>query len=801
MDIPGEKSMNSELHLPSALPEGWRETGKDGLPAEETAGRKRNTLPPDNGKSTLQIITENVFTLFNGLNLMLALALVLASSYRNLLFLAIVAGNTGISIIQEIRARNTIRQLKLLHAPKVQVIREGKEIRVSSDETVEGDLIVVRGGDQIVADCVVISGAGRAVESLVTGESDGISKQRGDWLYSGSYLTEGKIICQAVYVGEESYVGRLTREAKKRKKPESGLMKEMKSLIRLDSMVLLPLGALLFLKQTLMLKLPWTAAVPPPVAAMLGMIPEGLMLLTSVAMAVGVRRLGKRQVLVQELFGIEGLARVDTLCLDKTGTLTTGHMKVESIEPVDCGEEEAHSALSRFLGAFDDRSGTLGALRNTVAPGTETATALQPFSSERKKSAASFQDGKTLILGAPEYVLGEAYGEAMRLRVEAQAEKGRRVILLAEAEGEIRGEQLPPVTRTLALCSLADEMRPSVEETTAYFREQGVELKVISGDNPATVSRIARQAGIEGWDRAVDARELTDPELISEACEKYTVFGRVTPEQKKQLVEALKRRGHTVAMTGDGVNDIPALRAADCSIAMEEGSDATRNAAMITLLESDFAALPEIVLEGRRVINNIARSAKLFLTKTIFSFLLGMFTLFLPTAYPFQPIQMSLVSTWTVGIPGFFLAMEKSRERIRGRFLRNVLMQALPGGIAVALCATAAMLLTLAGWEPAVCSTLATWTAGMIGLLVLARVCWPYDRKRVAILGFSAAAFVLNAVLLGNVYFLTRLHDLEWAALTGLAALGTAVYAGVALGERKLSSRAETRKTAAAVDS
>ena len=786
--------MYSELHLPSELPEGWKQTGSGGLPAEETEGRKRNMLPPDNGKSTVRIITENVFTLFNGLNLLLAFALLLAGSYRNMLFLVIVAANTGISIVQEVRARNTIRRLKLLHAPRVQVIRDGKEISISSEEAVEGDLITARSGDQIVADCIVLSGGGRAVESLVTGESNGIAKKEGDWLYSGSYLTEGKIICQAVYVGDESYVGRLTREAKKRKKPESGLMKEMRNLIRLDSMVLLPLGLLLFLKQTVLLKLPMQAAVPPTVAAMLGMIPEGLMLLTSIAMAVGVRRLGKRQVLVQELFGIEGLARVDVLCVDKTGTLTTGRMQVEKIEPVDCGEEEALASMSRYLGAFDDRSGTLQALRSAVAPGTEPPTALQPFSSRRKKSAASFQDGKTLILGAPEFVL-EHYGDALQQRASRLTEQGKRVLILAEAEGEIRGDQLPPVSRVLCLCSLADEVRPSVRETSSYFREQGVQLKVISGDNPSTVSRIAQLAGIEGWDRAVDARELTDPDRIAEACEKYNVFGRVTPEQKKQLVEALKAKGHTVAMTGDGVNDIPALRASDCSIAMEEGADATRNAAMITLLNCDFASMPEIVLEGRRVINNIARSAKLFLTKTIFSFLLGLFTLFLPTAYPFQPIQMSLVSTWTVGIPGFFLALEKSRERIRGKFLRNVLMQSLPGGIAVTLCATVAMLLTLRGWDPAVCSTLATWSAGMIGILVLSRVSWPFDRIRLGITAGSAAMFALNAVLLGNVYFLTRLQGVEWAAMAGLAALGAAVYTGVALSERALSVRWEARKS------
>ena len=784
--------MKNTLQYPSELPKGWKRTNDQGLNAGEAEKRKKNILPRDDGKPTARIITENVFTLFNGLNLLLAAALILVGSYRNMLFMMVVIFNTGISIVQEVRARNTIRKLKLLHAPKVRVIRDGREEVIAPEAAVEGDLMVLRGGDQVVADSIVLSGGGRAMESLLTGESDDIPKTEGDWLYSGSYLTEGKILCQLVYVGEESYVGRLTKEAKAGKKAESGLMKEMNRLIQLVSAILLPLGLLLFLKQTLLQHLSMESAVPSTVAAMLGMIPEGLILLTSMALAVGVVRLGRKDVLVQELYGIEGLARVDVLCLDKTGTLTTGRMRTDRVEPVDGTEEEARAALSRFLGAFDDRSGTLQALREAVTPGMETPIAIQPFSSARKKSAASFADGKTLILGAPEFVLGQKYGGELKGRVSGLSSEGRRVLILAEASGVIQGDSLPEPGRTLALCSLTDEIRPHVRETTEYFREQGVTLKVISGDNPATVSRIAERAGLEGWDRAVDARELTDERRILEACEQYTVFGRVTPEQKKLLIEAMKSKGHTVAMTGDGVNDIPALRTADCSIAMAEGSDAARNAAQLTLLNSDFSAVPDIVLEGRRVINNITRSATLFLTKTIFSFLLSLLTLVLPVAYPFQPIQMSLVSACTVGLPGFFLALEASRERIRGRFLRTVLMRALPGGVAVALCALLSMLITLFGWAPETCFTLATWMAGIIGVLVLGRVCWPLNLARAGVTVGAAAVFALSAILFEKVFLLVHLRGVEWAALAGLTALGVAAYILTAWLERKLAGRRKT---------
>ena len=767
------------LKLPDRLPENFRYTPEGGLTQTEAEEKIRqgeaNRMTEEDGKSLRRILADNLFTLFNFLNAALAVCLLLVGSYRNMLFVLIVAANILIGTVQEYRAQQTIRKLKLLSAPEVHVIRDGREVTLKVEETVRGDLVVLRSGDQVVADAVIVDGSGSAMESLLTGESDAVPKKVNSWLYSGSYITEGRMLAQLVYVADDSYVGRLTREAKKTVRPGSRLMNEMNRLIRFDSMVLVPLGILLFLKQTLLLKAPLTSAVPSTVAAMIGMIPEGLVLLTSIAMAVGVVKLARRKTLVQELAGIETLARADVLCLDKTGTITTGDMTVEALEGVEEDEASLRRELSRFLGAFDEKSGTLNALRRAVAPALETTVAVLPFSSERKKSAATFQDGTALILGAPEFVLGEKYPPELRAHVNELAAQGKRVVLLAAGEGIVNAENMPEIRKIVGLCILKDEIRPGAEETLSYFRRQGVTVKVISGDNPKTVSRIARMAGLEGWESMVDATTLTTPEALQEAAEIYTVFGRVTPEQKKLLVEAMKRNGHNVAMTGDGVNDIPALKAADCSIAMAGGSDAARNAAQLTLLESDFGVMPQIVLEGRRVINNITRAASLFLTKTLFSFLLSMLLLFIPGTYPFQPIQMTLVSGLTVGIPGFFLALEPSEERIRGNFLRTVLMRALPGGVAVALCALAAMSLTWFGWPESLCSTLSTMLAGAVGFVVLTRTCLPLNLHRGVLVGVLIAAFTVICMTMRKMFFLDPLTGPAWIALGVLAALGCAI--------------------------
>jgi len=449
-------------------------------------------------------------------------------------------------------------------------------------------------------------------------------------------------------------------------------------------------------------------------------------------------------------------------------------MELEEIVGIERTEKEAEEAVSRLLGVFDENSGTLNALREKLVPGMEKPRAVLPFSSERKMSAATFYDGTALILGAPEFVLGDKYTQELREQVEGYAAEGKRVIVVAEGQGLVTPESVPPIRTVIGLCIFSDQLRPGVDQTLRYFRDQGVDVRIISGDNPITVSMIAKRAGIPTWDRYVDMSTLATEEDINEACEQYTVFGRVKPEQKKALVLALKAKGHNVAMTGDGVNDIPALKTADCSIAIAGGADAAKNAAQLTLLSSDFSVLPEIVLEGRRVINNITRAASLFLTKTIFSFLLSVLMLLVPAAYPFQPIQLTLISSLMIGFPGFVLALEPSVERITGDFLRTVLLRALPGGIAAACCAALSMAMgPIFGWPTDLCSTLATLSAGAVCYMVLFRSCLPLNHIRRILLLVVAAAFVLAYLLLGKqFFFLVPLTVPAACVLAGLAVFG-----------------------------
>lgn len=770
--------MKNDLVFPTEPPEAWEPTRPEGLTAEEAAQRAKDGL--DNkckvnpGKNVWQILASNLFTLFNLLNVALALCLAAVGSYRNMLFLGVVISNTLIGTVQELRAHRTISRLKLLNTPAAHVLRDGNEMTCNPEALVKGDLVILRTGDQVPADAIVTEGTGATNESLLTGESDPVHKTAGAWLMSGSYVSEGGFTAQLAHVGEESYVNRLTRSAKSIKRPKSELMTSLQRIIRVVSAALVPLGVLLFCKQYCINGAPLEKAVPMAVAAMIGMIPEGLMLLTSVALAVGVVKLGRKGTLVQELYGIETLARADVLCLDKTGTLTTGEMALERFVPMEADEATMRETLGRFLGAFDICSGTLGALRQAVEPSRDKPTAVLPFSSERKKSAASFADGVTYVLGAPSFVLGEGYRGDVRATAESMSAEGLRVLALCSCEGEIQGEELPEVKRVLGLCVLHDTLRGHVKDTLAYFRRQGVEVKIISGDDPRTVSAVAGRAGLESADRWLDVSQVDDETLQRRAAD-YAVFGRVTPQRKKLLVQALKKAGHSVAMTGDGVNDIPALKAADCSIAIAGGADAVGQAAQLTLLNADFSRLPQIVDEGRRVVNNITRAASLFLVKTLYSFVLSALLLALPATYPFQPIQLTFISTLTIGIPTFFLALEPNHERIRGSFIRTVLLHAVPGAAAVAVCATSCMMLEHLGIEQAVCSTLATLSAGMIGLLVLCGVCYPFSRMRLCVLAVMTAGFVLGAMLLGEVFYLT---PLGWPMLLCLAGL-TAGGAGI----------------------
>lgn len=765
-------SMSDSLHIPSELPDGFTLTAPSGLTDAQAAERPRNAVTVRPGKSIWQIILSHLLTPFNALNVSLAVCLALVGSWRNMLFLGVVVSNLAIGVIQELRARRTIHKLQLLNMPTAHVLRDGTERVCSPNELVQGDLAIFRAGDQVVADAVVVDGAGSADESMLTGESHAVIKRSGDWLMSGSHINTGRLTAQLVHVGDESYAARLTRAARKIRRPKSALMTDLNRLIRWISLILVPAGLLLFLKQYFVLHAGLDHAVPSSVAAMIGMIPEGLMLLTSVAMAVGVVRLGRRNTLVQELYGIETLARADVLCLDKTGTLTTGRMKVTRFQPVDADEPEMKEALSRFLGAFDEAGSTMAALRRAVEPGEEKPVEVLHFSSSRKLSAASFADGVTYVLGAPGFVPGsDGMGER-------EASQGGRVLALAECRGCIKGETLPPVNRVLGLCVLDDEIRENAADTLSYFRAQGVTVKIISGDDPRAASVIASRVGLEGFDRWIDASTLTDEEL-EQSCERYTVFGRVTPEQKRRIVEALKARGHSVAMTGDGVNDIPALKAADCSIAMAGGSDAAKHVAQLTLLDADFASMPLVVGEGRRVIGNITRAASLFLVKTLYSFALTLLLLAIPAPYPFQPIQLTLVSALTIGVPSFVLAMEGNRDRVRGPFLKTVLLRAVPGAAAVTVCAMMSMTTSLIGWPREVCSTLATLSAGCVGLMMLATVCRPWTHLRAALLTVMCAVFAMAAIFFGKAFFLAGLDPEQTAVLAVFVVLGALVMIGV----------------------
>ena len=765
-----------ELRIPVGLPADFVPTESGGLTAAQAARRaeagQANRQTRDPGKSTGQIVAENLFTLFNLLNFALAICLALVGSWRNMLFLGVVFSNTLIGTVQSIRARQTLNKLRLLQTRNAHPIRDGQEIECPPEELVLGDLVVLRAGEQLPADAIVREGRCAADESLLTGESEPVVRQEGDWLMSGSFLTEGKVTAQLAAVGDDSYAARLMRSARVIRTPKSELMTELNRLVSLVSRILVPIGILLFCREYFLQHAPIQQAVPEAVAAMIGMIPEGLILLTSVALLAGVVKLGKRQTLVQELFGIESLARVDVLCVDKTGTLTTGEMTLDETIPMDADEAELNAAAARFLGAFEAASGTLRALADAIPAAENTALATLPFSSARKKSAASFSDGTTLILGAPSFVL-----DAVPARVTEASEQGYRVLALAEAEGAISGTELPPVRRCLGLFLLRDTLRPSVKDTLAWFSREGVSVRVLSGDDPRTVSAVARTLELPGADRIADCSLLSDDELRAAAADKV-IFGRLTPARKQILVEALKAEGHSVAMTGDGVNDIPSLKAADCSIAIGGGAEATEHAAQIVLLDRDFNSLPAVVAEGRRVIGNITRTASLYLVKTLYSFVLGLIMVFLPLRYPFQPIHLTLISALSIGTPSFFLALEPSAERASGHFLKRILLRAVPGALAVVCCAIASMILSHCGTGHTVAATMAAVAAGWIGLANLALTCRPFTRLRIAVciamvIGYVGALAFLPKLFLLEIYAMTGTNWLQLAAITvgGLAVL------------------------------
>lgn len=740
--------------------------------AARTAQGQANRAPKAADGGVAAIVRRNLFTLFNLLNCMLAALLLWVGSYRNLLFMGVVVSNAVIGLVQELRAKRMHDRLLLLAQGQVSTLRDGEEIALLPEQLVLGDVIRLSRGDQTPADARVLTGNAELNEALLTGESEASPKQAGDLLLSGSYVTEGAVTAELTAVGIHSFAGQLQHNARRLRRPVSALMASLATIIRVVSIAIVPMGLLLYGKQTELLGLSVPAAVTKTVAATLGMIPEGLVLLTSMALAVGVLRLGRQKALVNELYGIENLARVDVLCLDKTGTLTGGHMALADVLPLEgTANWDITNALRAFAFAFPAEPGTTqAALSKEFPPATgELPLATVPFSSERKWSAASFASLGTLVLGAPERT---ALGQAEVLaQARVQAAKGYRVLCLLRTRAPLAGKTLPEGLSPLALLLLKDPIRPDAAATLRYFHEQGVAVKVLSGDSSLTVSRIAAEVGLRGAHRAVDCAALAHPLPYDDLVRHYNVFGRVSPDDKRELVAALKRQGHTVAMIGDGVNDVPALKAADCSIVMAGGSDAAARVAQITLLNADFSVLPSIVLEGRRVINNITRASALFLVKNLFSFLLSLLLLALPFAYPFAPIQLTLVSSLTIGFPSFVLALQPNRERVTGNFLKNVVLRALPGGAAVAVSCLAAMLAgRLLGVSEPVVSTVCTLVAAFVGLSVLLLTCLPLDALRRTLTLSMTVAMALCILLFPELFYLTPLDGPAlWTLLCALA--------------------------------
>ncbi len=763
-----------------------------GLTAEEVSERVKNGQ--SNGsldiktKSVPKIFRDNIFTLFNIINVILAVLVAFVGSWRNMLFMGVIVSNIAIGIFQEIRSKRVIDRLSIISAPKAHLIRDGSEQVLPVSEIVTDDIMLLARGRQVCADAVVLDGECEADESLITGESDPVAKKQGDELLSGSFIVSGNCTARAVRVGAQSTSGRITSGAKYVKKHSSEMMKAINKIIQIVSVCIVPFGLILFYKAFYVTKLPVEEGVTSTVAALIGMIPEGLVLLTSIALAVSAIRLGQRQTLCQDLYCVETLARVDVLCLDKTGTLTEGCMEVREVHPLD-NDFDVDGALNAFSSAFPDPNATLRAVCERWSDGSDvSALKTIPFSSARKWSAAQFDVLGTVVLGAPSFVLGNDYAQIADI-CEEYASKGFRVLVLAQSPLPLCDNAPPCNTSAKALVMLSDKIRSSAPDTLDYFKQQGVALKVISGDDPVTVSSVAKRSGLGGAENYVDMGNIDD-ERIPDIAEKYSVFGRVTPDQKLLLVKALKAAGHKVAMTGDGVNDVLALKEADCSVAMQSGSDAARSVSQLVLLTSDFSSMPLVVEEGRRCINNIQRSAALFLVKTIFSFLLAAAFLVLPYGYPFKPIQMTLISALAIGAPSFLLALEPNKNLVRGRFIVNVMKKAAPGGISVAV---GIGLLTAAesvfGFAPEDVSAMATYVTGYACFLVLGNVCRPFKKWRAAMLAVLIAAFAGAVWLFPRIFYIVPLTSAEWIALAILAAIVLSVQIAVGLTARILTKK------------
>lgn len=711
-------------------------------------------------KTTKEIIHENVFTYFNLIFAVLAVLLCIAGSFRDLTFLPVIIANTLIGIIQEVRAKQVLDNLSMLNAPRSAVVRDGKKKIVDSEELVLDDIVIFKAGSQVCADAEVCAGEVQVNESLLTGESDEITKRRGDKLMSGSFIVSGQCHARLDKVGEDSYIAKLTLQAKEMQEGEqSEMIRSLDKLVKYVGVAIIPIGIILFCQSFFFQNDGFRSSVAAMVAAVIGMIPEGLYLLASVALAVSSVRLAQKKVLLHDMKCIETLARVDVLCVDKTGTITENTMKVQDVIETDEYDGRTMEPLSMLIGDFaaamTPDNITMAAIKEYFKQGTgKRAVSKTGFSSSSKYSSVTFSDG-AYVLGAPEFVLKEDYAERADTITEL-ASDGTRVLVFGTYDGVPDGKPLARPVTPLGYILLANPIRDAANETFQYFAEQGVEVKVISGDNPVTVSKVAAQAGIENAEHYVDASTLQTPEEMKKAVLGNTVFGRVTPNQKRQFVQILKDAGHTVAMTGDGVNDILALKDADCSIAMASGSEAAAQASQLVLLESDFSCMPQVVLEGRRVVNNIQRSASLFLVKNIFSFLLSLISFVFMFSYPLEPSQISLISMFTIGIPAFFLAMEPNKNIIKGHFLTNVFLKALPAAITDAVAVGALVIFGRTfGVNSTDISTAATMLLAIVGFMILYKISAPMNKIRAGILGGCILGLLFCSIYLNDLFAIT----------------------------------------------
>ncbi|NKD31892.1 HAD-IC family P-type ATPase [Enterococcus casseliflavus] len=762
-----------------------------GLTAAEVAKKTQEGLHNDyetkTSKSTAAIIKDNLLTLFNFLNLLIGVFLFAVGAYSNMFYLAIIFVNITIGISQELHARNLVKKLSLVSPQTVRVIRDAQIHEISAKELVLEDVVILGAGDQIPADMTVLSGLVEVNEAMLTGEADLVVKEAGASLLSGSFIVSGEMTGTVLHVGAENYAAKLSNEAKVHKPIRSELLASIRSVSKFTSYVIVPLGVILFFQAFMMRDAGIKESVVVSAAALLGMLPKGLVLLISIALTTGVIKLAKKRILVQDMYAVETLAHVDTLCLDKTGTLTEGHMVLESIVPLQA-DSDPNMLLGNYLAASTDNNLTMQALRQ----GCPELTDHQPidvaaFSSQRKWGAVAFEHLGNVYLGAPEKVAGSA---ALPQVIEAQ-EAGLRVLILAvETDPKTPTSFDPTNAQAVAVLILSDIIRQNAEETLAYLADQGIDLKVISGDNPIAVAAIAHRAGLANADQAIDLSTLTTEAEVREAATRYTVFGRVTPEQKKLLVQELKANQRTVAMTGDGVNDVLALREADVSIAMAAGDSAARQIANFVLLDSDFTTLPDVLFEGRRVVNNVTKASGIFFIKTIYSFLLSLVCILTSSAFPFLPIQITLIDLAIEGYPSFFLSFEENKAPIKGRYLPTVLLNALPNALLVLVnYFVIRFLQTDYGWSQFDTTTLLYYLLIGISCIAVIRACLPLNPLRLFLaitttVGIYVAAMLFHGLL--EVGFLTAV---TLPYFLGMMALNICLYVGLSFLTKRFSAK------------